>query len=439
MSTNLSGLYKGHVQTLTEGFSRALAAEGYDAVIIHSGNQVLKSDFDDQCWSMRPVPMFEYWVDVPWPECALHVPAGGSPRLFVLREPNYWERPKEPDWHPARAALEVIELPSRDDLIGMVPVDRKTAFIGAKTEDAQGFAGLAPTAVNPEGLIDRLHDLRVHKTSYEIECMAEASRIAARGHRRCEALFRSGVRSELELHLEYLKATGQDDADAPYKNIVALGDAAAILHHVFYRDVPGAKSLLVDAGARHRGYCSDITRTYAADRSLFADLLARMESLQQRIVSEVAVGMRFEDLHDRSHFHLAEALIDLGIVKGSREACVEGGITRKLYPHGLGHSLGVQVHDVGCKRTPSKPENPFLRNTTTISVGQVFTIEPGVYFIDTLLEELTQSPLASSVDWKKIDELRPYGGIRIEDNVVVLPPSGAKNVRNLTREAFAVT
>ena len=68
----------------------------------------------------------------------------------------------------------------------------------------------------------------------------------------------------------------------------------------------------------------------------------------------------------------------------------------------------------------------------TIEAGQVFTIEPGIYFIDTLLEELRGSPEAKTVDWKKIDALRPYGGIRIEDNVVVKE----KGVRNLTREAF---
>ena len=79
--------------------------------------------------------------------------------------------------------------------------------------------------------------------------MAEANRIGAKGHAAIEQAFRSGVRSELQLHLEYLKASHQDDSETPYKNIVALGDAAAILHHMHYRDVPDAKTLLVDAGA----------------------------------------------------------------------------------------------------------------------------------------------------------------------------------------------
>src|SRR5688572_32983280 len=123
--------------------------------------------------------------------------------------------------------------------------------------------------------------------------MAEASRIGARGHRAAAEAFRAGERSELAIHLRYLEATGQDDADTPYKNIVALGDAGAILHHVTYRNAPGAKSFLIDAGATHLGYNSDITRTYCNDSSLFAELLTRMETMQQRIVGKVAVGMPF--------------------------------------------------------------------------------------------------------------------------------------------------
>jgi Xaa-Pro dipeptidase len=92
----------------------------------------------------------------------------------------------------------------------------------------------------------------------------------------------------------------------------------------------------------------------------------------------------------------------------------------------------LTCHDVGCAELKPKPNNPFLRNTTTISVDQVFTIEPGVYFIDALLQPLRHGPHASGVDWKEVDALQPFGGVRIEDDVAV-EPDGA---HNLTREAF---
>jgi Xaa-Pro dipeptidase len=80
-----------------------------------------------------------------------------------------------------------------------------------------------------------------------------------------------------------------------------------------------------------------------------------------------------------------------------------------------------------------RPENPFLRNTSVIEVGQVFTIEPGIYLIDALLAPLRADHRAGLLDWGALDELRPFGGIRIEDNILV----EAEGTRNLTREAFA--
>ena len=99
----------------------------------------------------------------------------------------------------------------------------------------------------------------------------------------------------------------------------------------------------------------------------------------------------------------------------------------------FGHSLGITVHDVGMKLRPPRADNPFLRNTSKIEPGQVFTIEPGVYVIEGLLGPLRADDRKDLLDWAAIDELRPFGGIRIEDNIVVQEAG----IRNLTREAFA--
>ena len=108
-------------------------------------------------------------------------------------------------------------------------------------------------------------------------------------------------------------------------------------------------------------------------------------------------------------------------------------MTRALFPHGLGHSLGVCVHDVGMRLTPPRDDNPFLRNTSAIEIGQVFTIEPGCYIIDALLAPLRADDRAELVDWDAIDALRPFGGIRIEDDICIVDGG----IVNLTREAFA--
>jgi Xaa-Pro dipeptidase len=218
-----------------------------------------------------------------------------------------------------------------------------------------------------------------------------------------------------------------------------MGAHSAVLHYVAYErtKVKGDTSLLVDAGAKCNGYGSDITRTYVrgsgAGAKAFGELLARMETLQQEIIRRIKPGMQYEELHDDSHRLLADVIRELGIGKASSAELVDRGITRAFFPHGLGHSLGVSVHDVGMKVRPPRADNKFLRNTSTIEVGQVFTIEPGFYVIDALMAQLKADDRGALVDWKRVDELRPFGGIRIEDNVVVQ----SQAPRNLTREAYA--
>jgi Xaa-Pro dipeptidase len=144
--------------------------------------------------------------------------------------------------------------------------------------------------------------------------------------------------------------------------------------------------------------------------------------------------MPYEQLHYESHRQVGVILREVGVVRGSADEAVAAGVTRAFYPHGLGHSLGLQTHDVGCALKAPRADNPFLRNTTDVAVGQVFTIEPGVYFIEPLLAELRAKPEARLVDWSVVETLAPLGGVRIEDDVVVEPAG----VRNLTREQLPV-
>jgi Xaa-Pro dipeptidase len=344
---------------------------------------------------------------------------------------DYWEVASPPESGHFWPCFELVEVAP-----GRAGDALPTGKVAVITRDPDA----APAgAVNPPALIAALDALRTRKTAYEIECLAEASRRAVRGHRRAAELFQTATPSELELHLAYLAASEQDDLWAPYKGIVALGNHAAVLHFVAYtRDrVAGDTSLLVDAGAKYLGYGSDITRTTVrgdgAAARRFGELLARMEALQQEVIHRIKPGLPYEDLHDDSHRLLAGVLREVGIGRGSPEELVDRGVTRALYPHGLGHSLGVTVHDVGCKPRSPRAENKFLRNTSVIEPGQVFTIEPGIYVIDPLLAPLQSDDRRDLVDWAAIAELRPFGGVRVEDNVAV----EARGVRNLTREAFA--
>ena len=423
---DLESLHRAHIEQLSRATAAALEKAGFAALLIHSGTPLKRTEADDQFWALRPTPHFHHWLPLQEAGCTLLIVPGQKPRLFRPAERSIWEAPAPPESDHFWNAFDVSAAAP------LVPAGR-VAFVGDDLRAAAGL-GLAGDAVNPPGLIRALDQLRVRKTPYEVECLAEANRRAARGHQELRHLFQNGDRAELDLHLSFLAATRQDDAETPYKNIVALGKHAATLHHIAYqKQAQPAQSMLVDAGAGFAGYGSDITRTWvkggSAAASAFAELVAGLEAMQQRLCGLVRVGLPYEELHDESHRQAAGVLRAVGISKLPADALVASGVTRAFYPHGLGHSLGLQTHDVGCGLQPPRKDNPFLRNTARIEQDQVFTIEPGIYFIDGLLAPLRNSP---DLDWKLIDALSALGGVRIEDDVVVL--SGG--IRNLTRESL---
>lgn len=428
---SFAATYPEHLAYLQRGYEHAMSAHGFDAVVLCSGAAASKNRFDDQSWPLSPTPAYAHWCPLYEADAYVVIRPGAKPRLVRTVTDDFWESAPVPESDHFWSGFEVIEV--KPGMAGDVLPGGKVAVI---TRD-QGTS--PPGTVNPAPFLTAIDLLRTKKTAYEIACLAEASLRAARGHRRAAERFAAGTPSELELHLAYLEASEQDDATTPYKNIVALGAHTAILHYVAYqRDrVAGDTSFLIDAGAKVQGYGSDITRTYVrgdgAAAKRFAELLAHVEALQQEICRRITPGKAYEELHDETHRLLAVSLRELGIGRGSVDELVDRGITRALFPHGLGHSLGITVHDCGMKPRPPRPDNKFLRNTSVIEVGQVFTIEPGIYVIDGLLGSLQADARRDLVDWAAIAELRPFGGIRIEDNVLV----EATGIRNLTREAFA--
>lgn len=432
-SPSLAVAYRAHVDHVVNAYATAAERAGLDALVLHSGAPALVNRFDDRHHPLSQTPAFTHVAPIAEPDAWIVIAPGARPRLIRAVVDDFWEAPPPPPPDFVLAAFDVV-LAAPAQARALLP-QGKVAFV---TRDPDALADARD--VNPPALIAALDAVRTRKTDFERLCLAEATRRAVRGHRAAEARFRNDPSAtELQLHLAYLDATAQDDADTPYKGIVALGRHAATLHHVAYdRSNPPRpdQSLLVDAGASFFGYGSDITRTHARGATgLFAELLARMDDLQQEIVRRIKPGLPYEQLHDEAHHLLAAVLVELDLAgghRGSTASLVDRGVTRALFPHGLGHSLGVVVHDVGMRLTPPRDDNPFLRNTSTIEVGQVFTIEPGIYIIDALLAPLRGDDRARLVDWGAIEALRPFGGIRIEDNVLVQ----ATGIRNLTREAF---
>lgn len=433
MTADLATLYAAHLAALQAAHDRLLADHQLDALIVAAGRPALVNRFDDRYWPLAPTPTFAHWLPLPEADAVLVIRAGARPRLVRVATADFWESPPPLEADHFWSGFEVVEVHTPEAIAGHLPTGR----VAVIASDELAFA--APGPLNPPAVVAAVHAVRTRKTPYELACLTEATRRAVRGHRAAASRFAADAPSELGLLLAYLDASEQDATATPYASIVARGRNAAVLHHVHYaRRAPAAAtdSLLVDAGASYLGYASDITRTWVRGdgegAALFAALVDGVDRLQRQVCGLIVPGLEYEALHDRSHELLAALLVELGIGKAPADALVARGVTRALFPHGLGHSLGLQVHDVGMKPRAPRPDNPFLRNTSVIEVGQVFTIEPGCYVIDQLLAPLRADDRASLVDWAAIDRLRPFGGVRVEDDVVVTDAG----IRNLTREAW---
>jgi len=437
MTDALARLYPSHLETVKKRFDMALAAAGFDAVAIFAGG--LHTLFlDDMDYPFRVNPHFKNWLPLSQAHNSFlaHVP-GHKPVLVYYQPEDYWYLPPAPPsgYWTEHFDIRVIKRP--EDAPGALPIARRCVFLGEWQERFKnwGFAD-----VNPEVLLNPLHYTRAVKTDYELECMRRANVLSAKGHRAAEQAFRTGA-SEFEIHTAFCAASGQTDNQMPYGAIIAINENAATLHYQYWNHDKSAHrhAFLIDAGTQVNGYASDVTRTYSSQPDEFQSLIDALDKEQQVLVRKVKPEVDFKALHLDAHQAIARLLHDFEFIKLPPEDMVAKGISSAFLPHGLGHLLGLQTHDVGGfmasprgDAIPKPDGHPYLRMTRVLKENYVVTIEPGLYFIPSLLQKLRQGEYSGVVNWPKVDAFRKYGGIRIEDNVVA--KSGGPE--NLTRDAF---
>ncbi len=431
-------LYADHLDVLVRRADEALARGGFDHLVVPSGRLHYQA-FDDRDYPYAVNPQFKAWLPltrVPdsW---LIHTP-GRRPQLVYHQPHDYWHAvPAAPNgWWVEHFDIHVIRTP--EQALALLPKDPARCAILGEAQSTLG--GFAPN--NPQPVIDYLDYQRAFKTPYEIALMRQAQVHAVRGHRAAAAAFHAGA-SEFAIHMAYCSAVGQDCNELPYGNIIALNEHAAVLHYTdLGRAAPQpARSFLIDAGASACGYASDITRTHAAaGHDEFQALIDAVDAAQRGMCAAVRSGFDYKQLHVDAHLALMGILKDFGVITVSPEAALASGVSAAFFPHGIGHLIGAQVHDVAGfaasdrgGRIERPAGHPYLRMTRVLEPGMVVTIEPGVYFIDMLLDEVKKAGNAASVNWARVDFFRPYGGIRIEDEV--LCTDGEAD--NLTRPVFA--
>ena len=433
-------LFKGHIDKLQnqyEAIFLELAEIGtsLDGVLIHSGTEDIYFQ-DDNHMPFKAFPHFLHWVPISRSDQALLIRPGQKPIYFQVIPTDFWydQTVKVDSWWAD--SFDIVQLENSQEVFKHLPPLRSIAFLGRATEFA-GQLGLPSQFWNYPDLLHRLNWNRAYKTEYEIACMRQANRIAVKSHEAAEKCFIEGG-SELDIHLAYLKASKTMEHQSPYMNIVALDKKSAILHYQFKGTTPSHDNqvMLIDAGSTCLFYGSDLTRTYARETAhpVFKRIIAAVNRIQLELVNEVKPGRPYQDIHIKAHEMILDTLIEEGVVSGARAALEEHMVSHLFFPHGIGHILGLQVHDVGGHykdpsgqiQAPPK-EYAFLRLTRTMEPGMIFTIEPGLYFIPVLLDPERDTKRGSYLNWSLIDELIPCGGVRIEDNILVTE-SGADNL-----------
>lgn len=251
-------------------------------------------------------------------------------------------------------------------------------------------------------------EMRLVKSEYELTQLREACEISAQAHLAAMRFTRPGV-SERQVqgvlaHQFYMRGSAREG----YHSIVASGHAATTLHYNF-NDQPckDGDLLLIDAGAEYNYYTGDITRTFPVNGK-FTDEQGRVYEgvlkLQKQIIDFVKPGIVFKDLHDMGTSLLTDLMLELGLLSGRKDDLIQALAQKKYYPHGIGHWLGMDVHDAGLYYKNGEPR--------PIEANMCFTIEPGLY--------IPYDDQSAPAKYRGI-------GIRIEDNIRVTS-NGCENM-----------
>lgn len=304
-------------------------------------------------------------------------------------------------------------------LWGLYPeCDREVTSLWYKVQQSAGRRIQTPTYA-PESLADLaavLDPMRLIKDEHEIMLLKQAANISAMAHIRAMQKTRPGV-GELQIEAELLHEFMRHGARFPaYNSIVAGGKNACCLHYVDNKDrLQDGDLLLIDAGAEYECYAGDITRTFpvngrfsAAQKAVYEIVLAANEAA----IAAVKPAADWGDIHTLSLKILVQGLLDLKLLKGSVDGNIESQAYQRFYMHGLGHWLGLDVHDVGKRWQDGQPMK--------LQAGMCTTVEPGLY-------------IAAAAD---IPTEFHNIGIRIEDNVLVTA-DGAENYTTKAPKSIA--
>jgi len=417
------------------------------AVILLEGGSELSVYNTDTTFDFRQESNFQYLLGVKEPDCkaAIRV-SDGHTVLFMPkldREYAAWMGPvKPPAWFQRAYEVDAVEFTG--DIAEVVSSMKPEALIVIRGTNRDSDLPMPPPALDgleqlplpDEGcraLWEELEEARVVKSPSELEILQYANDVSSRAH---VELMRSASESGREYLAEASFRYNSAIRGCPrvgYHCICPTGKRNAILHYGHPGEpnaelvVPGSLSLR-DMGAEYHCYTADVTCTYPLSGTFTPEQRVVYEAVWeavQVVERSVRPGVCYKDMHRLAQRTLLTEMSKAGLFVGDVEEMMSVNLMHQFMFHGLGHSLGLDVHDVGGYAPGrGRPDDPSIQENLRLGrellEGMVITVEPGFYFADFLMDEALADPsMAKFIDAKRLEELRPVGGVRIEDDIVI--------------------
>ncbi|GAB1319908.1 Xaa-Pro aminopeptidase [Madurella fahalii] len=325
-------------------------------------------------------------------------------------------------------------------VLARISADKKSTVFAIPNQVSEQVTFLGFDSTNFSILKEAIEVSRVVKDEYELALIAKANAVSYKAHRAVLEKVKH-AKNEHELEAIFIGTSITEGArNQAYHGIVAAGRAAATLHYV-HNNAPlaGKLNLLLDAGAEWNCYASDITRTFPINGKFTKESRAIYDivlKMQLECIAALKEGVLWDDVHLLAHKIAIDGLLELGILKGDKDEILVNRTSVAFFPHGLGHYLGMDVHDTGGNPNYADKDTMFryLRVRGTLPAGSVVTVEPGIYFCNFIIEPFLKDPKhAKYIDSAVLDKYWDVGGVRIEDNVVITK-TGVENLTTAIKD-----
>ncbi|MDX2015967.1 MAG: aminopeptidase P family protein [Myxococcaceae bacterium] len=419
-------------------------------LVLFSGG-AMSRNYPANTFPFRADSNFLYFFERPEPgSAALFDPADGSVTLFLPERSladALWHGEVE-SFEAAKArhgVTQVLEVEKLEAHLSTLAKGRQVDALAVAdfkaTQRARHVTGQDlqfddPAKVGRGEVLDAIASLRLEKGPEELAEMRKTAVVTHEAHVAAMKASKPGV-SEAFLNGVVEGAFGRAGCTPAYETI--LSARGEVLHNHGHENVLSAGDIvLLDAGAEGRaGYCSDVTRCWPVGGAFSPegrDVYELVLKAELHAISLVKPGARYRDLHLSASRVLAQGLVDLGLLSGSADGLVESGAHAMFFPHGLGHQIGLDVHDLEAfgdrvhyrgRERSTQFGLAYLRMDLDLVEGMVFSIEPGIYFVPAILRSPEfRERFKDHVHFDKAERFlamnagRGFGGIRIEDDVV---------------------